>query len=64
MTIGKHIAKARLTEKGQLFVQKRMKDFDAGKMYGGRRRTYKVTNPKQAQAIAYSEAKSKGMIKR
>ena len=38
-----------------------MKEFEAGKLHSGSKKGPKVTNPKQAIAIGYSEArKAKG----
>ena len=48
-----------MVSKAERFISKRMRDFHAGNMYGGKRRTYRVTDKKQALAIAYSEAREK-----
>jgi len=37
--------------------KKVMKEFSEGKLHSGSKKGPKVTNPKQAVAIAYSEAK-------
>lgn len=51
--------------KGQEFIASRMEDFKAGQMHGGTGKPgvklkQPVTNPKQAIAIALSEARDKG----
>lgn len=38
-------------------VGKVMKEFEAGKLHSGSKKGPKVTNPKQAVAIGYSEAR-------
>lgn len=38
-------------------VKKVMKEFDEGKLHNGSKKGPVVTNPKQAVAIGYSEAK-------
>jgi hypothetical protein len=47
--------------KEQKKVKKVMKEFERGELHSGSKEGPKVTNPKQAVAIGYSEArKSKG----
>jgi len=38
-------------------VKKVMKEFSEGKLHSGSKKGPKVTNPKQAEAIGYSEAR-------
>ena len=38
-------------------VKKVMKEFEGGKLHSGSKKGPKVTNPKQAVAIGYSEAR-------
>ena len=40
-------------------IAKVMKEFEKGKLHSGSKTGPEVTNPKQAVAIAYSEAKAK-----
>jgi len=48
--------------KEQKFVEKRMHDFKEGNMHSRKKKTGPtVENPKQAIAIALSEARKKGM---
>jgi len=50
----------RYSPKARKFIEKRMRDFYAGKMYSGPKRSYKVKKLSQAKAIALSEARAKG----
>ncbi len=43
--------------KGKKKIKKVMKEFKEGKLHSGSKKGPKVKNPKQAVAIAYSEAK-------
>ncbi len=43
--------------KGKKKIKKVMKEYKEGKLHSGSKKGPKVTNPKQAVAIAYSEAK-------
>lgn len=53
--------KTATSSKVKKFVKKRMEDYEAGKMHSRVKKTGpKVTHPKQALAIAFSEARSKG----
>ena len=46
--------------KGQAKVGKVMKEFASGTLHSGSKRGPEVTNPKQAKAIALSEARKAG----
>lgn len=46
--------------KGQKKVKKVMKEFKEGKLHSGSKKGPEVTNPKQAKAIALSEARKAG----
>jgi hypothetical protein len=46
--------------KGQKKVAKVMKEYSKGKLHSGSKKGPKVTNKKQAEAIAISEAKKEG----
>lgn len=48
-------------EKGRSFIKKRMEDFKEGEMHSTTKHGPVVTNPKQAIAIALSEARKKHM---
>jgi hypothetical protein len=39
-------------------VKKVMKEFESGRLHSGSKKGPKVTNPKQAVAIGYSEARA------
>ena len=45
------------SKRGKAKVHKVMKEFKEGKLHSGSKKGPKVKNPKQAVAIAYSEAK-------
>lgn len=47
--------------KEQKKVKKVMREMDEGKLHSGSKKGPLVINPKQGLAIAYSEAKKKGM---
>jgi hypothetical protein len=49
------------SKKAEKKIGKVMKEFDKGKLHSGSKLGPKVKNPKQALAIAISEAKKKGM---
>ncbi len=44
-------------KKGKAKIEKVMKEFGQGKLHSGSKKGPLVTNPKQAVAIGYSEAK-------
>jgi hypothetical protein len=46
--------------KGKKKIAKVLKEFKSGKLHSGSKKGPEVTNPKQAVAIAYSEAKKAG----
>jgi hypothetical protein len=46
--------------KGRAKIGKVMGEFDAGKLHSGSKKGPEVTNPKQAMAIALSEARAAG----
>jgi hypothetical protein len=48
------------SQKGQRKIRKVMKEFKSGKLHSGSKRGPTVTNPKQAVAIAISEARRAG----
>lgn len=47
-------------EKGKKKVEKVMHEFKEGKLHSGSKKGPEVTNPKQAVAIALSEARKEG----
>jgi hypothetical protein len=47
-------------EKGKKKIKKVMKEFKEGKLHSGSKKGPDVTNPKQATAIALSEAREAG----
>ncbi len=53
----KTVAKPVKKEKGKAKIKKVMHEFAEGELHSGSKKGPKVTNPKQAVAIAYSEAK-------
>lgn len=54
--------KKKTSKKAEKFVEKRMHEFKEGEMHSRVKKTGPtVTNPKQAIAIALSEARKKGM---
>ena len=57
-----HNKKLKQSPKAKNFIEKRMHEFKEGEMHSRVKKTGpKVTNPKQAIAIALSEARKKGM---
>lgn len=52
---------AKESRKAQAKVKKVMHEFKSGKLHSGSKKGPEVTNPKQAIAIALSEARKKGM---
>jgi hypothetical protein len=52
---------AKESKKARKFVEKRMHDFKEGNMHPGKKSAPATHNPKQAIAIALSEARKKGM---
>lgn len=51
---------AKKLSKGKVKIKKVMKEFKSGKLHSGSKKGPEVTNPKQAVAIAYSEAEKSG----
>lgn len=51
---------AKKETKGQKKIHKVMREFKEGKLHSGSKKGPEVTNPKQAQAIALSEARKEG----
>lgn len=59
----KHVkpaAQRKYSNKAEKKITKVMKEFGEGKLHSGSKKGPVVTSPKQAQAIAISEAKRKG----
>lgn len=52
---------AKESRKAQAKVKKVMHEFKSGKLHSGSKKGPEVTNPKQAIAIALSEARKKGI---
>lgn len=53
--------KRKYSAKAEKKIKKVMDEFGEGKLHSGSKKGPKVTNPKQAIAIAISEAKKRGM---
>lgn len=52
---------AKESPKGKSKIKKVMKEFKEGKLHSGSKKGPEVENPKQAVAIALSEARKKGL---
>jgi hypothetical protein len=52
---------AKESKKAQKKIKKVMHEFKEGELHSGSKKGPKVTNPKQAVAIAMSEARKKGL---